>query len=120
MTFGGLITIKQGSWTSEACLEKPMDIWTHYFRPAASLVTELIATLDRPKTSIATVYHQCAVFADRQYHTILQSPDAIKWKLYAERKEKEIQHRKEQMLRTQSGSTTFLGLKLDQEKAEKL
>ena len=83
-------------------------------------MTELIATVDRPKTSIATVYHQCAVFADRQYHTILRSPDAIKWKLYAERKEKEIQHRKEQMLRTQSGSRTFIELKLDQEKAEKL
>ncbi|KAI9509667.1 hypothetical protein F5148DRAFT_1185674, partial [Russula earlei] len=109
-----------GSWTSEACLEKPMDIWTHYFHPAASLVTELIATVDRPKTSIATVYHQCAVFADRQYHTILRSPDAIKWKLYAERKEKEIQTRKEQILRTQSGSKTFHELKLDQARAERL
>jgi ataxia telangiectasia mutated family protein len=97
-----------------------MDIWTHYFHPAASLVTELIATADRPKTSIATVYHQCAVFADRQYHTILRSSDAIKWKLYAERKEKEIQHRKERMLRTQSGSRTFHELKHDQEKAERL
>ena len=118
--FRGLTFIKQGSWTSEACLEKPMDIWTHYFCPAAALVTELIATVDRPKTSIATVYHQCAVFADRQYHTILRSPDAIKWKLYAERKEKEIQNRKEQMRRTQSGSRTFLELKHDQDKAEKL
>jgi ataxia telangiectasia mutated family protein len=97
-----------------------MDIWTHYFHPAASLVTELIATADRSKTSIATVYHQCAVFADRQYHTILRSSDAIKWKLYAERKEKEIQHRKERMLRTQSGSRIFHELKHDQEKAEKL
>lgn len=111
---------KQGSWISEACLEKPMDIWTHYFRPAALIVTELSATVDRPKASIATVYHQCAVFADRQYHTILRSPDAIKWKLYAERKEKEIQHRKEQMLRTQSGSRAFAELRHDQEKAEKL
>jgi ataxia telangiectasia mutated family protein len=118
--FSRLTTRKQGSWTSEACLEKPMDIWTHYFRPAASLVTELITSADRPKTSIATVYHQCAVFADRQYHTILRSPDAIKWKLYAERKEKEIQHRKEQMSRTQSGSRTFHELRHDQEKAEKL
>ena len=115
-----LTSIKQGSWTSEACLEKPMDIWTHYFCPAASLVTGLVATLDRPKTSIATVYHQCAVFADRQYHTILRSPDAIKWKLYAERKEKEIQHRKEQMSRTPSGSRTFHELRHDQEKAERL
>jgi hypothetical protein len=97
-----------------------MDIWTRYFHPAASLVTELIATADRSKTSIATVYHQCAVFADRQYHTILRSSDAIKWKLYAERKEKEIQHRKERMLRTQSGSRIFHELKHDQEKAEKL
>ena len=118
--FSGLITVKQGTWTSEACLEKPMDIWTHYFLPAASLLTELIATVDRPKTSIATVYHQCAVFADRQYHTILRSPDAIKWKLYAERKEKEIQDRKEQILKTQSGSRTFVELKHDQEKAERL
>ncbi|KAI0306020.1 hypothetical protein B0F90DRAFT_1695380 [Multifurca ochricompacta] len=60
-----------------------MDIWTHYFHPAASLVTKFMASIDQPKASIATVYHQCA------------------WKLYAERKEKEIQHRKEQMLRTQ-------------------
>ncbi len=97
-----------------------MDIWTHYFQPAASLMTELITTVDRPKTSIATVYRQCAVFADRQYHTILRSPDAIKWKLYAERKEKEIQHRREQMLRTQSGSRAFMELKHDQDKAERL
>jgi serine-protein kinase ATM len=97
-----------------------MDIWTHYFQPAASLMSELIAAADRPKTSIATVYHQCAVFADRQYHTILRSPDAVKWKLYAERKEKEIQHRREQMLRTQSGSRAFIELKHDQDKAERL
>ena len=89
-------------------------------------MTELIATVDRPKTSIATIYHQCAVFADRQYHTILRSPDAVKWKLYAERKEKEIQHRREQMQeiqemqRTQSRSRAFDELKHDQQKAEKL
>jgi ataxia telangiectasia mutated family protein len=83
-------------------------------------MTELIATVDRPKTSIATVYHQCAVFADRQYHTILRSPDAIKWKLYAERKEKEIQNRREQILRTQSGSRAFNELKHDQGQAERL
>jgi serine-protein kinase ATM len=97
-----------------------MDIWTHYFCPASSLVTELTVTSDRLNPSIATVYHQCAVFADRQYHAILRSPDAIKWKLYAERKEKEIQHRKEQMLRTHSGSRTYLELKHDQDKAERL
>jgi len=97
-----------------------MDIWTRYFNPAASLVTEFMAAVDRPQASVATVYHQCAIFADRQYHSILQSPDAIKWKLYAERKEKEIQHRKEQISRTQSGSKNFLDLKLDQEKAERL
>jgi serine-protein kinase ATM len=97
-----------------------MEIWTHYFRPAASLVTELLTSVDRPKTSIATVYHQCAVFADRQYHTILRSPDAIKWKLYAERKAKEIQHRKEQMLRTQANPNAFHELKREQDKAEKL
>jgi ataxia telangiectasia mutated family protein len=97
-----------------------MDIWTRYFDPAASSVTEFMATVGGPQASVATVYHQCAVFADRQYHSILQSPDAIKWKLYAERKEKEIQHRKEQMSRTQSGSRTFYELKYDQDKAEKL
>ena len=112
--------MKQGSWTSEACLEKPMDIWNHYFQPASSLMTELIATVDRPRTSIATVYHQCAVFADRQYHTILRSPDAIKWKLYVERKENEIQHRRQQILRTQSGSSAFAELKHYQERAEKI
>ena len=97
-----------------------MDIWTRYFNPAASLVTEFMAAVGGSQASVATVYHQCAVFADRQYHSILQSPDAIKWKLYAERKEKEIQHRKEQMSRTQSGSKTFYDLKFDQDKAEKL
>lgn len=96
-----------------------MDIWTRYFDPAASLVTEFMAAAVGPQASVATVYHQCAVFADKQYHSILQSPDAIKWKLYAERKEKEIQHRKEQMSRTQSGSI-FSELKRDQDKAEKL
>jgi ataxia telangiectasia mutated family protein len=92
-------------------------------------MTELIATVDRPKTSIATVYHQCAVFADRQYHTILRSPDAVKWKLYAERKEKEIQHwreeiqhRREEILRTKSARAIneLKALEHDQEQAERL
>jgi len=70
--------------------------------------------------AFAAVYHQCAMFAERQYHAIiLKSPDAIRWKVYVERKTQEIQRREDQIKRTSIESERS-ALKEDQKKAEKL
>jgi ataxia telangiectasia mutated family protein len=108
----------QGTWASEACLEKPTDILSHFFEPAvASLSTTNHSYLNREH---ATVFHQCAMFAEQQYHAILLSPDAIRWKMYVERKTQEIEHRKDQIVKTQHGSTQFIALTQDQRRAQAL
>ncbi|KAG6854273.1 hypothetical protein C0991_008967, partial [Blastosporella zonata] len=81
-----------GSWSSAACLKKPEDIQVEYF----SAATDLLDSFNPSDTFVshsnhATVYHQCAIFAERQYYDVLKSPDAIRWKIYVERKRREIQ-----------------------------
>ncbi|KAJ7623215.1 hypothetical protein FB45DRAFT_924928 [Roridomyces roridus] len=91
-----------GTWMAEACLENPTEIASRYFHPAASYINEyrnqnptlLVA-------SHATVYHQYAIFAAHQYKAIKNSPDAIRWKVYAERKTQEIRQR----MQTQNNSS---------------
>lgn len=86
---------------AEACLENPTEISTRYFEPATKYIngyrtknpTRLIA-------SHATVYHQYAIFAEHQYKAIKNSPDAIRWRVYVERKTQEIKLRQ-----TQGGSS---------------
>ncbi|KAA1469011.1 hypothetical protein DENSPDRAFT_795376 [Dentipellis sp. KUC8613] len=110
-----------GSWTSEACLEKPTDIWTSYFDPAATLLNDLFAASGTsPEAAHAAVYHECAVFADRQYHAIIKSPDVVRWKVYVDRKTKEIQQRAQQLKSMINGTRQHSDLARDQEKAEKL
>jgi ataxia telangiectasia mutated family protein len=41
--------------------------------------------------SRATVYHNCALFAEQQYNATLKSPDAIRWKVYVDRKKQEVE-----------------------------
>lgn len=60
------------------------------------------------------------MFAEQQYHAILMSPDAIRWKMYVERKTHEIEHRKDQIVKTQHGSAQFHALSQDQRRAEAL
>ncbi|TFY59771.1 hypothetical protein EVG20_g7665 [Dentipellis fragilis] len=110
-----------GSWTSEACLEKPTDIWTSYFDPAATLLNDLFAAAGTsPEAAHAAVYHECAVFADRQYHAIIKSPDVVRWKVYVDRKTKEIQQRAQQLETMVNGSRQWQDLVRDQVKAKKL
>lgn len=49
----------------------------------------------------ATVYRECAMFAERQYHAVLKSPDALRWKLYVDRKTNEIESLSKEISRTQ-------------------
>ncbi|KAK2463511.1 hypothetical protein APHAL10511_004262 [Amanita phalloides] len=104
-----------GAWTAEACLEKPTDICDRFFEPAIALLEQCA---DDYRTQ-ATVFHQYAVFSDRQYHAILKSPDALRWKVYMQRKAQEIERRDQELRRTQSVSRQE-SLRVDQDRAMKL
>ena len=71
-----------------------------------------------PRTE-ASICHKYAVFSDRQYHAILQSPDAFRWKVYVQRKTQEIERREQELRRTQSAVLQD-SLKVDQSRARKL
>lgn len=62
----------------------------------------------------ATVYHQCALFAEQQYLSIVRSPDTIRWKMYVDRKTEEIRQRNDQIHRTKDNEQ----LKVIQNKAK--
>ena len=68
--------------------------------------------------SRATVYRECAIFSERQYHATLKSPDGIRWKVYVDRKKKEIEQRSMELARTPHESRREL--ELDQTRARKL
>ncbi|KAF8163206.1 hypothetical protein B0H34DRAFT_744937 [Crassisporium funariophilum] len=109
-----------GTWTSEACLEKPIDIWARYFDPSITLLEE--AKNNNPDSVLAgaRVYRECAMFSERQYHATLKSPDAIRWRVYVDRKKQEIQHRNAELARTQTNLVQQNKLKNDQQRAQKL
>jgi ataxia telangiectasia mutated family protein len=67
----------------------------------------------------AIVYHECAIFADRQYRAIIHSPDAIRWKVYAERKQQEMDSRSQEISKS-STKARRLALEADQTRAKKL
>jgi ataxia telangiectasia mutated family protein len=60
------------------------------------------------------------MFAEQQYYKILRSPDAIRLKVYVDRKTQEIERRKDQIGRLPRGSTEIGALSQDQRKAETL
>lgn len=68
----------------------------------------------------ATIYNQCARFAEQQYHAISKSPDSLRWKLYVDRKAQQIDNLKSQITKTQYGSKEYAILTQDQKTAEKL
>ncbi|KAJ6518821.1 hypothetical protein C8R45DRAFT_1116532, partial [Mycena sanguinolenta] len=92
-----IILARLGTWMAEACLENSSDISARYFEPAAGYINEF---RDKTKaefdTSHARVYAQYAGFAERQYKAIKNSPDAIRMKVYVDRKTHEVQQRKTQ------------------------
>jgi ataxia telangiectasia mutated family protein len=69
--------------------------------------------------SRATVYRECAMFSERQYHATLKSPDGIRWKVYVDRKQKEIEDRS-MKLATTPHDLSRKELEQDQVKARKL
>ncbi|KAG6890108.1 hypothetical protein C0995_012059 [Termitomyces sp. Mi166 len=87
-----LALARLGSWSSEACLKNPEDIQTDYFSAATHLLDSVnLSTNPESHDAHATVYHQYAIIAERQYYDILKSPDAIRWKIYVDRKQREIE-----------------------------
>ncbi|KAJ3555154.1 hypothetical protein NM688_g2731 [Phlebia brevispora] len=80
-----------GTWASEACMEKPTYINSKYFEPAAKIMEDLHNLKDLPRKSIPTsVYHDYAIFAERQYHIITKAPDLLRWKMLVDRKSQEV------------------------------
>ena len=61
---------------------------SQYFLPAISLLDSQPDIKDS-----GAAYYQFALFADRQYHTMMKSPDSIRMKLYVDRKRKEVEER---------------------------
>lgn len=59
------------------------------------------------------------MFSERQYHAVLKSPDALRWKLYVDRKKNEIEFRSKEITRTQSTSIKQK-LQTEQNRAQKL
>ena len=91
---------------------------SNFFEPA---VTSLdVVDSSAPGPEHATIYSQCARFAEEQYHTISKSPDSLRWKLYVDRKAQQIDNLKSQITKTQYGSKEYAILALDQKNAEKL
>ncbi|KAI0640810.1 hypothetical protein C8Q79DRAFT_1015032 [Trametes meyenii] len=89
-----------GTWSAEASLKKPSQIVAECFGPAidAILASNILATVELGR-SAASVFHQYAIFAERQYHAISKSPDALRWKLYIDRKKEEIKQRTHELER---------------------
>lgn len=68
------------------------------------------------------MYHNYAVFADRQYHTIAKSPDVLRLKVYIDRKTTEVKRMEEDMtnaLRT-NNTRRQATLSVEKRKAEAL
>ncbi|KAF9240715.1 hypothetical protein BU15DRAFT_87599 [Melanogaster broomeanus] len=101
-----------GTWISEACLEKPLDIKQKYFDAATAIAIDVEKQTSTRGNACASVFHKCALFAEHQYHAILKSPDAVRWKTYVDRKTQEIKQRE----RTRD----YYGLVEDQTKARAL
>ncbi|KAL0580496.1 Serine/threonine-protein kinase tel1, partial [Marasmius crinis-equi] len=78
-----------GTWTAEACLEKHSTIWEECFAAAIALLQS--TSHQSQAKARASVYHKAAIFAERQYYAIVRSSDAIRWRVYTERKRKEIE-----------------------------
>lgn len=101
-------------------MRNPTDIHEHYFKKATTVLND-ISSLNPSDAqgAQAIVYHECAIFADRQYHAIIHSSDAVRWKVYTERKQQEMNSRGQEILRAPSKARRE-ALEADQGKAKKL
>ncbi|KAF5383511.1 hypothetical protein D9615_003617 [Tricholomella constricta] len=116
-----LLLVRLGSWSSAACLKRPEDIQKDYYKAATNLIVDLGGSSSAGSHGAhATVYHECAIFAERQYYEIVKSPDAIRWKIYVDRKLHEIETRRKEIERSVPRSQTWNALTTDQDKAKKV
>ncbi|KAI0717973.1 hypothetical protein C8T65DRAFT_737500 [Cerioporus squamosus] len=101
-----LLLARLGTWSAEASMRKPSQIVSDCFGPAVDLVLNC-SSEDTFKESDrrASIFHQYAIFAERQYHAISRSPDALRWKLYVDRKKEEIRQRKNHITQLQKNKT---------------
>ncbi|KAI6114823.1 hypothetical protein EDD16DRAFT_1801625 [Pisolithus croceorrhizus] len=109
-----------GSWISEACMEKPTDIKQHLFDAAVQIAACTEKRIPTRSDSCASIYYKCAQFAERQYHAILKSPDAVRWKVYVDRKRQEVKQMESQLRGTQMSSRDYHILLQEQSKARAL
>lgn len=106
-----------GTWISEACLEKPAEIWTRYFDPSISLLERAKEGKGHYDASHAKIYRQCAMFSERQYYAMLKSPDAIRFTVYVDRKKKEIEYFQEALAKTHKESKEYSLLNSEKSRA---
>ncbi|KAF8578220.1 hypothetical protein K439DRAFT_1395785 [Ramaria rubella] len=104
-TKDALALARLGTWSAEACLQKPTDIREHFFARATNLLLgsesqELAEDMD---PALAVVFQQYALFAEEQYHANLRSPEISRLKVYMERKKLEIEQVKSLPAITQRG-----------------
>ncbi|KAF8074865.1 hypothetical protein FPV67DRAFT_1475236, partial [Lyophyllum atratum] len=116
-----VLLARLGSWSSAACLKKPEDIQKEYFATATDLLLNTdISSLPDSQAAHATVYHDCAIFAERQYYEIVKSPDAVRWKIYVDRKQREINARERQLQGLAENTQEHRTVKSHQDKAKRL
>ncbi|EMD39153.1 hypothetical protein CERSUDRAFT_93196 [Gelatoporia subvermispora B] len=115
-----LLLARLGAWSAEASLEKPDSIVKNYFMPATKRLRHSTSQRGSVEPKYAAVYHQYALFADRQYHVIVNSPDALRSKLYVDRKTEEIRQRQSQIQNAQPQSTEWKNLSTQQHNAKRL
>jgi serine-protein kinase ATM len=66
------------------------------------------------------VFYQYAIFAERQYQVFLKSPDTIRFRIYMDRKNRELSEQRELLAKASHGSQAYHELSINQGKTEKL
>ena len=102
-------------------MKKPSQIVSDCFNPAVDLALSIAAeNMPNLGDDRASIFHQYAIFAERQYHAISRSPDALRWKLYVDRKKEEIAQRQEQIGKLSSQAKEYQTLCHELRKAQQL
>lgn len=100
-----LVYATLGTWASEAHLEKPADIKVRYFDKAVELIKQQAKSMSAKDVSHhVSVLHQYAIFAERQYTSIVKSPDVLRWRVYVGRKEEEVRQLGDRIRHADGGS----------------
>ncbi|KAH9940832.1 uncharacterized protein BXZ73DRAFT_98663 [Epithele typhae] len=116
-----LLLSRLGTWSGEASMKKPSGILEEYFNPATTLLSSSDkATSSSSPDDQATVFHQYAIFAERQYHILSKSPDALRLKFYVDRKTEETKQRNLLLSQTPSNSSEAHRRRQEHAKAEKI